>query len=283
VLELAPHALPLVAAHQGHKARIVAGLQGVKDGPRQFSVLVQRVQEGGQIRQAHRRSDAVISGVRSQQAVHAGIVVALGGKVHLHRPAPLGIAPAKEQEQGRFILPQFLLRHTLSRQALFQDPVQLCLPSRAEADIVQPVVGQRAAVGVKEVQPLLQGVQKALPAADLHSRGGGEPLYVFGEVLLLQVHRPVRSECREDLCLQRRVVGEPLMPFQRVRRVVGGTDQGHVGLFQDVPHVHPFPDGRLTVVPDLFGVGSGEVPVIAEISLELQMAPVIEGIARRPL
>ena len=62
--------------------------------------------KAGQIRQVHRRADAVIAGVRSQQAVHAGIVVALGGEVQLHDPAPPGIATSKVQQQRRLILPQ---------------------------------------------------------------------------------------------------------------------------------------------------------------------------------
>ena len=70
------------------------------------------------------------------------------------------------------------------------------------------------------------------------------------------------------------------MPLQRIDRIIGGADQCDVGLLDDVADSHI----RLseTLVAELPYFLSGvfvEHAVIAEIFLQLQMAPVEEWIA----
>ena len=283
MLHLPGHARSLEAAHQGDESCVVVGIQRVEDCLGQSPLLLQGAEEGGQIGQVYSWPDAVISGIRSQKPVHLGVVIALSGKVKLHHPVSFVIASSEEKKQGCLVLPLLFPGHLFPGQPPFQDGVQLFRASGPIADIVQSVVGHPAAVGMEEVHPVLQRPQQAVPAVDLHAGRLAQPLQVGGKLRLLQVHRLIGPEGGQHAGLQGGIGSHFGVPLQAVRRVVGGTQQRHVGLLQNIPDGDPIADDLAAVVPDLFGVGAGQMAVIMEVAAQLQVAPVIKRVARGPL
>ena len=182
VLQLAADSLALIAAHKGHQSGVIVGIQRIEDGLGQGLLGLQRIQQACQIRQVYRRADAVIAGIGPQLAEHPGIIVALGGEVQLHDPAPPGIATSKVQQQRRLILPQLLLGDGEAGQPLLQDGIQRCRVRRAEHDVVQSVVGYGAAVSGEVVHPAIQRRQQGVHVLDLRPGRLREFSNVIGKV-----------------------------------------------------------------------------------------------------
>ena len=215
--------------------------------------------------------------------MHTVVVVPLGGEVKLHGPVPLGVAPCQVGQQRPLILPHLLFRHGFSRQAAPDHAIQFLRAGRGVPQVVQAVVGHLAAVLCEEVHPVIQGGQQAPPSVDVHPCGGGEPGQIVWEVLLFHVNRLVRPECGEHFGFQGMVGSQPLVPFQGVRRIISGAQKGHIGFTQDLTHTQAPADDGAAVLPHLAGVGRRQVSRVTEVAPQLQMAPVVQGIAHRLL
>ena len=111
--------------------------------------------------------------------------------------------------------------------------------------------------------------------------GGGELADVLGKAGLIDVDGLVGAEGGADLDLDGGVGRDLLMPLEGVDGIVGGADEGDVGLLDDAAH------GEARIVLQLFvaevpgflgGLGSQGL-VEAEELPELQVAPVVHGVA----
>ena len=132
------------------------------------------------------------------------------------------------------------------------------------------------------LQPLGQGGAHVLHAVQAGlAHAGGQLAHVLGEAGLVDVDRLVGAEGGAHLHLDGGIGGDLLVPLQGVDGIVGGADHGHVGLLDDAP------DGEIGVVaqllvaevPALLGGLRGEGLVVAEELPQLQVAPVVHGVA----
>ena len=192
------------------------------------------------------------------------------------------VLTAQVQQDGGLVALGLFYGDGLAGHGLLESGVGLGVGHRAEGDIVQAVVGGPAAQLHEELQTLCEGglhVGDALQAVLAHALS--QLADVVGEALLGDVDGLVRAEGGADLELDGGIGGDLLMPLQSVDGVVGGADEGHVGLLNEAP------DGELGVVlelvlrkvPDLLHGGGVQVALIAEELPQLQITPVIHGVA----
>ena len=91
----------------------------------------------------------------------------------------------------------------------------------------------------------------------------------------------IRAEGRADLEVHRFIGSQFLMPFQIVNGIIRGADVIHLGLANQAPHGHirVMLQHIVGFVPDRFHIALGKWLSHAEIFMQLQIAPVIHGIA----
>ena len=282
MLDLAGDLVGLEAAQQGAKLGVVGGVEGVEDGLGALLGEVQGGEELGDAAAAGVLGDHVEAGVGPQLPEHPLIVVAQAGVVELHHDAQTVVGPAQAEQEGGLIALGLLHGEGLAGHGLAEGGVSLFHGAGAEGHVVQAVVAGPAAHFGEELQPLHQGVAD-LPGGgeSLLAHAGGQLGHVAGEAGLLDVDGPVGAEGGADLEGDGGVVGDLLMPLQGVDGVVGGADEGHVGLADEAA------DGEVGVVaqllaghvPDLLHGLGGEVALIAEELPQLQVAPVVHGVA----
>ena len=142
--------------------------------------------------------------------------------------------------------------------------------------MVHAVVGHAAAKLGELVQPRAQGLRQRRKA-----RRAAQAGKISKIVLLFNAHGLVRAEGGQDLHGE---VGFPdfFVPFQAVRRVVGGADHFDLGAEDQISC------GKIRLrqlfaaeLPDLLRVFRGQMAVEAEVVLQLKMAPVVEWVSRR--
>ena len=308
-LQLAGDAALLEAAHDRAQRRVVVGVEGVENGPGQLIGLVERVEEAGQILDRGRVADGVDAGVRAQRAEDALGIVADDAEVQLHDPALFSVDPAEEHEQRGLELRELSSGQGLACQALLEDGLHSVGVRLSVGHRRQAVVRYAAAQAVKKVRPLCQGLAERGEGVDLAAGCSAERLQIGGIVRLLAGNRLVRTEARPHLDgkafrivilrrLRRRICprhsmrffaslrmtdsGKLLVPFQRIRRIVGGADDLDVRALNQAPGGELGP-GQLLVaqLPDGLGGLAVQRALIAEIVAQLQVAPVIQGVADR--
>ena len=127
------------------------------------------------------------------------------------------------------------------------------------------------------------GGQRALQRGavfDLAAAHLGQLRNILLPTRLVDVQSLVRAERRRHHSGNGRIFLDFLMPFQRIHRVVCGTDKGHVALGDQPAHAH----ARLlqlfvAQIPDLFGCFSIQSALITEVLFQLQMAPMVHGVS----
>ena len=143
------------------------------------------------------------------------------------------------------------------------------------------MVGGAATQLVSDVVALGDGSLHALEVVDLNTGDLGEVLAVVGELLAaLDAQGGVGTHGRNDLDVKALVGGNLLVPLKAVGGVVGGADHADVGLLDQVA-AGEAGLGELSVgeVPDLLGGLAVEDTLIAKVALELQVAPLKDGVA----
>ena len=134
---------------------------------------------------------------------------------------------------------------------------------------------------LKEIDPVIQGLADIGCGLDFNAGSFGKFIHVFREALLLDIHGLVRTEGRADQKTEILLGGQLLMPFQRIGRIIGSADIFHIGLLNDAA------DGQVGVllehlagfIPDFPGILGSQGLVDAEISLQLEVAPVVHRIS----
>ena len=280
VLQLAGHGGALEARHDRVDHPGVVGVEAVEDGLGQAARLVDVVQEVGEVRGALAVADAVVAGVGAELGEHGGVVVALAAEVQLHGPAQAHVLGRGELHERGLVLEHVLLAELLARDAHGEDVLDLLVGGGHVDDVVERVVGGTASHLVEEVEALRERGLEVGEARDLAPADLGEVRHVLGEAVLLDGERLVRAHGRDHLEAEGLVGGEEPVPLEAVGRVVGRADQAHVGAAHEVA-AGEVVLGELGVgeVPDLLGRLAVEHALIAEEAPELEVAPLVDGVA----
>src|SRR5258705_6836520 len=125
-------------------------------------------------------------------------------------------------------------------------------------------------------------VEKIREPLDIHVRCSSEPENPFREkVGLLCVHGRIRTKCGKN---EGGNAGSAdlLMVFEGIGRVIRGADSGHMEFFQDSVHRQVFlPKPAIRAIPDTCRGLFAEQIVDTKITLQLEMSPMVERIAKR--
>ena len=281
VLNLAGGRSLLEAAHDGIDHGVVDGVQAVQDGLGQARGLLDGVEEIGELVGRRVVGDAVVTGVGAKLGKHGAVVVALAAKVQLHGPTQADILAGDKLHKGGLVLKDLILGERLGGKALGKDGLDLVGAGRDVHDVVERVVGSAATQLVGDIVTLGDGGLHALEVIDLDAGDLGEVLAVVRELLAtLDAQSGVGTHGRDDLDVEALVGGNLLVPLKAVGGVVGGANHADVGLLDQVA-AGEAGLGELSVgeVPDLLGGLAVEDALVAKVALELQVAPLKDGVA----
>ena len=280
VLDLADSLGGLEAATQGVDRLVVGGIQGVQHRAGQVALGLAGPQERRHLIHGRIVVDGVEAGVRAQLLIHGQVVVAAAAVVQLHGPVQLLVLGGEEQQAGGLVLVDLLTGQGLAGSLPGEDGLHLGIGRRLVHDVVQAMVGQAAVVGMEELHPLGQGFLHVGEGLDLYAGGGSQLADVFHELGLFDVHGLVGTPGGPHVGLEGLVGQQLLMVFQVVDGIVRGADGLHVAHFDQA--AHGVPRGlQLGVgqVPHLVGGLCGQRALIAEEPLQLQVRPVVQGVA----
>ena len=284
MLNLARDLIGLEAAQDGADLLVVNRVQGIEDGLGALSGIVQRAQECRDASRAVVRSNHVKAGVRAELCIHLFVHIAQARVMQLHHNAQPMVCLAQAHQDSGLIALGFLKGNRAARHNLLISRVRCLVADRAERDIIQAVVGSAATHLGEELQPLnnrgahiVQGFQLVL--ADRL----GKCRHIIGKAGFIDIDGLVRAEGRADLALDGIVRRNLLVPFQGINRVVCRTDERHVGLLNQPAdgHIRVMLKLVVALVPDFLVIFSVQVAVYAEILVQLQVAPMVHGVANR--
>ena len=201
--------------------------------------------------------------------------------MHLHDNVVLLVQGTQLQQQVGGVLVAFLLGQGLTGHGLLEGSSCLLSVRFGEGDVVQTVVRSAAAHLDEELQAFFQRTDNAICAGKLAAHNFLQLMDVIGEALLADVQDLVGAEGRGDDDFDGRVFLDLLVPLEGVDGVVGGADHGNVALLDQAA------DGQLRVmlqlvvaeVPDLLGGLAVQHALIAEVLLQLEVAPGIHRVA----
>ena len=201
--------------------------------------------------------------------------------MQLHDDVVLFIQAAQRQQHVGGVGVAFLLAQRLAGHRLFKGGRRLVHIGGHVGDVVQPVVRGTAPHLHKELQALVQRFDDAVGAGELAADDFFQLMNILGKAGLADVQRLVGAEGRRDRDLDRGVVFDLLVPFQAVDGVVGGAHHGDVALLDQAAHrqlgvVLQF---FIAQVPDLLRGLAVEHALIAEVFLQLQVAPGVHRVA----
>lgn len=271
----------LETAEDGADGLIVVGIQAVEDGSGKLVGLNQCVQKVCHLRGRSVVVDAVVTGVGPQFLEHQSVIVALTAIVQLHSPAPLVVFSAHEEHESGLEFHFILSAERDSVLSLQEDVLDLFLTCGIVHHILQRVVGDGTAHGHEEFHTLHESCLQRCKGDDLiHAAHGSQLGQIVQIIGLFDVHGLIGSPCGTYNYIEAVVLCDLFVPLQRINGVIGGADESHIALLDDVAHAH----GRLlefciAEIPDFVGGLGVQYTVIAEISLQLQVAPVEERIA----
>ena len=133
----------------------------------------------------------------------------------------------------------------------------------------------------KECHALAQSVLEVCKCDDLAlTHGGGQLIQIVQIVRLFNVHRLVGSPGGQYLYIKALVFRDLFVPFQRIDGIIGGADQCHIALADQIAHAHGgLLQFGIAQIPDLVGGSLAQHAGVSEVSLQLQMAPVKQRVA----
>ena len=280
-LDLAGDLVVLERAQDGAQHIKVGGVQAVQDDLRAGIGLGQCAQQAADGGTAIGHGNHVKAGVGAELAVHLVIDVAQAAVMNLHSNVVFLVGSAQFQQQVGGVGVALLLGQRLAGHSLLERGGRLLGIGINVGDIVQAVVRSAAAHLDEEFQALFQGADNAVGAGKLAAHDLFQLVDVVGEALLADVQGLVGAEGRSDDDLDGGVLLDLLVPLEGVNGVVGGTDHGDVALLDQAA------DGQFRVVlqllvaevPDFLGSLAVQHALIAEVLLQLEVAPGIHRVA----
>ena len=282
VLDLAGDLIILEAAQNGADLLVVSGVQAVDDDLGALIGVVQGAQQSSDLAAALGSVDHVETGIGSQQGVHLTVDTAQAVVVQLHGDVQAVILLAQVDQDVGLVLLSLLSGHSLTSHSLLVDGVDLLLGGLTVGHIVQAVVRCAAAHFGKELDALGQSVGDAVDALQLFLANDLSQLaHVLHEAGLLDVDGLVGAEGGSNGELDGRIFLDLLVPCQIIDGVVGGADESNIGLLNQAADSHAVVVLQLVVaqIPDFLSGVAVQHTLIAEVLAQLQVAPVVHGVA----
>ena len=282
VLDLARDLAVLEAAEDGADLSIIAGVQAVDDGLGALVGVVQGAEQLCDLAAAGCGVDHIKAGVGAQQAVHLAVHAAQAVVVDLHGDAQTMVLLAQMDQDVGLVLFGLFCGAALALHHLLVDGVHLVLACLTVGHIVQTVVGSAAAHLGKELDALGQGIGHAVDAGQLFlAHNGGKLCHIIGKAGLVDVEGLIRAEGGSHGELDGGIFLDLLVPVQIIDGVISGADEGHVALLDQAA------DGQLGVVlqlvvaqvPHFLSGVAVQHAVVAEEDVQLQIGPVVHGVA----
>ena len=282
VLDLAGHLAALEAAQDGADLLVVGGVQAVDDGLGALVGVVQGAEQACDLAAAGGGVDHVKAGVGAQQGVHLAVHAAQAVVVQLHGNVQAVILLAQVDQDVGLVLLSLFHGAALAGHHLLVNGVDLFLGGLTVGDVVQAVVGSAAAHLGKELDALGQGIGHAVDAGQLFlAHNGSQLAHVLSEAGLVDVEGLVGAEGRSHGELDGGIFLDLLVPLQAVDGIIGGADEGHVGLLDHAA------DGQLGVVlqlvvaqvPHFLGGVAVQHAVVTKEGVQLQVGPVVHRVA----
>ncbi|CCX37937.1 unknown [Clostridium sp. CAG:1013] len=272
-LHLAPGLFALEAANEGHQFHVHLGMEVEHDGLGQGAFGVEPVKQPGQVLDAVVLADAVIAGIQADGLTHDGVVVAHGTNVQLRHQRVLGIE--LEQEIGEVTLERILLLlgEGLPIQTLGVNGLSLFTAGHGAHPLHSDIAG---------LGPMSDESSQTLPDLLLqHVQGGNvsQLAYEGQVVFVLDVHDLVRAESGGHLELIP-LLSDFLKDLQIIEGLVGGEYMGHVGALDHLLGGElMLLNVAVAALPDLLSVSFVDLQVAVEEGFQLQLGPVIQGVA----
>ena len=282
VLDLAGDLIILEAAQNGADLLVVSGVQAVDDDLGALIGVVQGAQQSSDLAAALGSVDHVETGIGSQQGVHLTVDTAQAVVVHLHGDVQAVILLAQVDQDVGLVLLSLFSGHSLTGHCLLVDGVDLFLGGLTVGHVVQAVVRCAAAHLGKELDALGQSVGDAVDALQLFLANDLSQLaHVLHEAGLLDVDGLVGAERGSNGELDGRIFLDLLVPCQIIDGVVSGADESNIGLLDQAADSHAVVVLQLVVaqVPDFLSGVAVQHTLIAEELAQLQVAPVVHGVA----
>jgi len=176
-LQLAGDLAVLKVADHGGESVIVDGIDVVDDGLRQRAFHFQAVEIGPQRGYLRPIADRVETRVRANLPQPPGIGAAVRSQMQLFGPVFLRVKLAEEQHHIGRELRVLLRAGRLSRARPVEDRGRRRFGAEAGVALVQPVIGEPRAQGVKVVVTPPQGIGEVLQATDIEVAGRRQPLH----------------------------------------------------------------------------------------------------------
>lgn len=281
-LDFARDAAVLEIAEHGAEHVVIRRIEIVKNGAGQcvfgFEPVQKRRQRPGLWQVAH----GIKAGVATELAQRPGVVVALRAQVQLHHPTFLGVESADEEHEMRGKLGVFRGRNRPARAGFAEDGFDHGFGAEIRERLFQSVIGHARPPGRKEIVAALQRVAQGVERPDVHVRGGRQ--FVHPGVprrRLVNSQRGIGTERGLNLGWEIGPGNARVIP-QIIRGIIRGADDLDFELVQDAVGAQ----GRrgeagVGAIPDFLCRVFIEQIVDAEVTFQLQMRPVIKGIAER--
>ena len=200
----------------------------------------------------------------------------------LHGDAQTVILLAQMDQDVGLVLLSLFGGAGLALHHLLVDGVDLFLGGLTVGDVIQTVVRSAAAHLGKELDALGQSVGDAVDAGQLFlAHNSGQLAHVLGKAGLVDVDCLIGAEGRSHGELDGGVFLDLLVPVQIIDGVIGGADEGHVGLLDQAA------DGQLGIVlqlvvaqvPDFLSGIAVQHALVAKEHMQLEVGPVVHRVA----
>ena len=268
-----------VAQHRG-KYHIVGVIEREEDGFGQLPSLLQFVHQTGDLLSQRMIRNRVKPGRLSQFVYSSCVAGAHRVHVELHGPAAPVVLPAQPQQELRLEALDLAGCESLSLQGFPADPVGFSRPDGEEEHGLGAVVAGYAARTGELVHADIQSLEQGVPIPDLHTGSLREDRNIVPPGALFNAQGVVRPVGGDDLGVQQLLLCDPVVIFQGVSGILGGTERIYIGALDEMlGRVGAVCQHGAGLLPDGGGAGGIQDLGDAEISLQLQVGPVVQRIA----
>ena len=200
--------------------------------------------------------------------------------MELHYPVQTMIFLADKDHEGCLILCRFTSGKLAACQTFCEDFFDFFIGCRSIHYIIKTVVGNAAASLIEVFHAVYDRFFEISEALNGNAAHFGELCNVIQEGRLFDIGSLVRAPCRQYLHVEGLICLDLFVPFQRIYRIVGGAYECDAGAFDQLACAHiRLCQLFIAEVPYFFRGVCAEMSGVAEISLQLQMGPVIQRIA----
>src|SRR6266702_3111457 len=196
-------------------------------------------------------------------------------------PAAFSVQVAEEQHEKGSKLFVLVASCRFSCACFAENFFSLTFCARRRMTVGETVIGESSSLRVEEIMALLQGVQQGRERIDIHIAGFLEKLDPRVELDRFEhLQGPIRTKggINPEILL---TAINALMTAQVIARVVGGADRADAKLSQNpVGAERTASEQGIGVTPDRWGSTFIQEIIDFEITLQLQMCPLIKRIAK---